>query len=210
MSTRGFVGFKKNNVIRGWYNHGDSYYKCLGLKVLEKYKKHSKEVLEKFFLEYVILTDNDKYYGNHRSVFNLDWEKDKVVLEEQSDFILDGLFCEYAYVFNLDEDIVEVYRGFFKEPKKPNQKAKDKYYVNNVFNITRKNVNEVEDFFNGKVDFEILKTMYELGYIKKEMNLEKTKDLIDDFYVHYIFDEQTYYEPVLLELLDLKNKKKKD
>lgn len=32
-----------------------------------------------------------------------------------NDFINDSLFCEWAYVVNLDEDVLEVYRGFQEE-----------------------------------------------------------------------------------------------
>ena len=34
MSTRGFVGYKMNKKIRGWYNHYDSYPTGLGSLVL--------------------------------------------------------------------------------------------------------------------------------------------------------------------------------
>jgi hypothetical protein len=32
------------------------------------------------------------------------------------DFIRDSLFCEYAYVVNLDDGLFEVYEGFQREP----------------------------------------------------------------------------------------------
>jgi hypothetical protein len=34
------------------------------------------------------------------------------------DFIKDSLFCEWGYVINLDDEVLEVYRGFQTEPHK--------------------------------------------------------------------------------------------
>mgnify|MGYP000253513718 CR=1 FL=1 len=38
------------------------------------------------------------------------------VQEPYLEFANDGLFCEWAYVLDLDREVVEVYRGFQKEP----------------------------------------------------------------------------------------------
>ena len=39
-----------------------------------------------------------------------------LMLIDQIDFAKDSLFCEYAYVIDLDKDILEIYQGFNKEP----------------------------------------------------------------------------------------------
>jgi hypothetical protein len=39
-----------------------------------------------------------------------------LMLIDQIDFAKDSLFCEYAYVIDLDENILEVYQGFNQEP----------------------------------------------------------------------------------------------
>jgi hypothetical protein len=39
-----------------------------------------------------------------------------LMLSDQIDFANDSLYCEYAYVIDLDKDILEVYQGFNKEP----------------------------------------------------------------------------------------------
>lgn len=35
---------------------------------------------------------------------------------ESSDFLTDSLFCEWAYIINLDENVIEFYRGFNQDP----------------------------------------------------------------------------------------------
>lgn len=39
-----------------------------------------------------------------------------LMLIDQIDFAKDSLFCEYAYVIDLDKDILEVYQGFNTDP----------------------------------------------------------------------------------------------
>lgn len=39
-----------------------------------------------------------------------------LILIDQIDFANDSLFCEYAYVIDLDKDILEVYQGFNTDP----------------------------------------------------------------------------------------------
>lgn len=41
------------------------------------------------------------------------------------DFIIDSLFCEYAYIINLDEELFEVYEGFQKSLHTQGRYAKD-------------------------------------------------------------------------------------
>jgi len=148
MSTRGFIGYKKNGIIKGWYNHNDSYYSYVGLKVLEKFNNNSSIILDNFFTKNLKLYDDEKFYENHKKVFSLNWKTDSIKLEVYNDFLDDGLDCEYGYVFNLDEDIVEVYRGGFKIEQYNGQQGYSGYYTHNTFNITRKNIENVKKIFN--------------------------------------------------------------
>ena len=47
---------------------------------------------------------------------------DPVMLCDSIDFAKDSLFCEYAYVIDLNRDVLEVYIGFNKEPLEPNSR----------------------------------------------------------------------------------------
>lgn len=44
-------------------------------------------------------------------------EMDKLYLQNSIEFAGDGLFCEWAYVIDLDAEVFEVYSGFHKGPK---------------------------------------------------------------------------------------------
>lgn len=41
---------------------------------------------------------------------------DAGVMIDSAGFLADSLFCEWAYVINLDDCVLEVYRGFQSEP----------------------------------------------------------------------------------------------
>ena len=44
----------------------------------------------------------------------VEYEGDEILLKNSVDFALDSLFCEYAYVVDLDKNVLEVYEGFQK------------------------------------------------------------------------------------------------
>lgn len=143
MSTRGSIGFRVNNVDRLTYNHFDSYPGGLGEDFVKQCKKlatrsiiglkkkvislksvneevpPTKEEIKKL-LKYVDTTVGEQsptdWYcllrntqGDLGSILNCGY------ISESNDFILDSLFCEYAYILNLDDMVLEFYKGFNRQ-----------------------------------------------------------------------------------------------
>lgn len=147
MSTRGFVGFKTNTEndregnIFGIYNHYDSYYSHLGLEMLMLYEKKSKKEFQDIFNKIEWLT-------NSKEDIRTEWEElfdgEPKRVPNDANFLNDGLFCEYAYVYNLENDRLEVYRGFYKKAQSPElekygYESYDNtfYHTHKVFEVTR-------------------------------------------------------------------------
>lgn len=118
MSTRGFVGFIPNTKIYGWFNHYDSYPRSLGQKVLKKFCSLTQKQLRHFFLQVVRLGNQSDIEGHN--IFLLDWTRrgERANIKNSSEFIKDGLFCEYSYVFDLSgpQKSLMLFKGFGKEP----------------------------------------------------------------------------------------------
>lgn len=121
MSTRGFIGFKTNTVdsrdgnIYGLYVSSDSSYNDLGLEVLNVYETTDKATFIQIF--------NDIQWG---SICNINYAKPVDLFKgcfsgkkliNEADFLSNGLFCEYGYVYNLENDTLEIYRGGFNFPQ---------------------------------------------------------------------------------------------
>jgi hypothetical protein len=54
-------------------------------------------------------------------------QKEEWFHSNQKDFGLDSLFCEWAYVLDLDNNVLEVYEGFNKVPVPSNNRWKGKH-----------------------------------------------------------------------------------
>lgn len=137
MSTRGALGFRLNQTDKITYNHSDSYPSYLGEKVVHWCRSQTdwKEVKKK--VRAMKKTSSKDVNGEKERLCNSlglvggerDWywilrdtqgDLDKILeakyYEDYSRFILDSLFCEYAYIINLDLMELEVYEGFQREP----------------------------------------------------------------------------------------------
>lgn len=106
MSTRGAVGFRKNDKDFVFYNHYDSYPSSLGEKVLSF-------IQETDISELNVITDQ-LFHEQFSSLPNflgrlIDHSDPSSINAEQ--FLLDSLFCEYAYIINLDTQKLEFYQG---------------------------------------------------------------------------------------------------
>jgi hypothetical protein len=112
MGTRGYVGIRNNDgLLTGRFNHWDSYYTALGTDAVELYfDGKGNEILE--------IADNKA--------------------AEDKEFLYDGLFCEFAYIYNKENDTLEVYRGFFKNGQELTDDKREKI----VHSLERGNGNE--------------------------------------------------------------------
>lgn len=149
MSTRGAYGFRCNLTDYVTYNHFDSYPEGLGATVVEFVERVNKtgdwenvrnaisnlravksqdEPTEKEELKYAGYKQDLghpklSYYqllrntqGDLQAMVKLG------IYIDSSDFLIDSLFCEHAYIINLDDMVLEVYEGFNK-----NRIAKGRY-----------------------------------------------------------------------------------
>lgn len=136
MGTRGAYGFRLLGKDYVTYNHFDSYPKELGESlVYEVYgfmlqrSSYLQAIADmKGFVEEIeLLEQDDALYQelrqNQGSINPIIHGTDKRMIDNQS-FLRDSLFCEWAYIVNLDEEVFEVYRGFNKYPANPGRYAR--------------------------------------------------------------------------------------
>lgn len=145
MSTRGAYGFRIKNVDKITYNNSDSYPSGLGASVLSFIKRNTIAQLRSIALNQRMVNEDDdvpeadrkKYaafcnldvgVGSHKSPswyqqlrraqgdFEA-YENGLDVMIDGAGFLRDGLFCEWAYIINLDEEALEIYKGFNKNLK---------------------------------------------------------------------------------------------
>jgi hypothetical protein len=142
MGTRGAIGFIRNGVVKATYNHFDSYPDGVGQKVVEYCRARDRAQLTvdcdaiRMVDEKVAPTDED--IARHGATADMgvgergkvDWYKllrktqgslEKsatagVMIEGGRDFMRNSLFCEWAYLVNLDDGTLDVYRGFNRKP----------------------------------------------------------------------------------------------
>lgn len=139
MGTRGLYGFHKNGIDKLTYNHLGSYPDSLGKKIVEFCKCAGRDGMNSLFDHIELVSEDAKptpkqieYCMAHDlGVDGGDWywtlrpnqgcpenwlpfidSGSKVYMIDNLSFIKDSLFCEYAYIVNLDTDQLEFYCGF--------------------------------------------------------------------------------------------------
>lgn len=108
-------------------------------------------------------SDDDWYCLLHRLQGNINaWnkalEKDKgIPMSDDSSFIKDSLFCEYVYIINLDDNVLEYYEGFQKQPQRGNrygiESDEDGYFpCKLIMNIPLDNIQNKVDYWVEKMN----------------------------------------------------------
>jgi len=115
MGTRGLIGFYKKGVTKAMYNHFDSYPSELGVYIKEYIADANASKMNGDFDRITLVNDSDTIPSERRD-FQGCIEIGQMV--DGIDFIKDSLFCEWAYLINLDRGVLEVYRGFQHKPAK--------------------------------------------------------------------------------------------
>lgn len=138
MATRGLWGFRKQSSLYGIYNHHDSNPYLLGLEVVNLIRTVDKKYLESYF----------HYLQSHNHIQDLKENNDspsydlikcvteQIFFQNDIDFIYESLFCEFAYIMDLDKDILEIYVGFNTDPKEKAPLLKRNLKMNTSTKIT--------------------------------------------------------------------------
>lgn len=168
MGTRGAWGFYKDGVTKATYNHYDSYPDALGETMLKFVWDTSDEKFKEIFDRIVLvegtptpeqLIEVTEWEGiepnmNVGGPGEVDWYKllrnvqgDPYAyknglrfMEDGTTFMQDSLFCEYAYIFNVEEMTLEFYIGWQKDAQK------NRYYDEELEGEDYKNVKLVYEY----------------------------------------------------------------
>ncbi len=151
MATGGAWGFIKNGTEKITYNHSDSYPSGLGATILKFVAETPIEKMTEV-ADRIILVSNEKRPTPEQIEACRKW-LDKGVSERKPEdwycllrgsqgdpkayledglrymidsesFLQDSLFCEWAYIINLDTKMLEVYKGYNKNPDAPGRYAR--------------------------------------------------------------------------------------
>lgn len=109
MSTKGAVGIRMNNIDKVGYNHFDSYPTGLGNDILIWLSNMNLKMLKDVFNKIEFTDDWEKETWN--------WNKHclNLFFKDYQKFLYNSLFCEFAYIVNLDTNMLEFYKGFNKD-----------------------------------------------------------------------------------------------
>ena len=180
MGTRGAIGLFKGGKGKITYNHFDSYPEGTGKDILKEIRGFSVEQIKKAFDNIRLVCDSEakptkeeikeyQEYSNTQvggskeiTYYQLVRElqgtlkpyiegKVKIMIDNEN-FLKDSLFCEYAYIVNLDKEVFEVWVGFQKEPQE-NRYKHTKAEIQKEINWWKKErkIDFKMDYFNCKL-----------------------------------------------------------
>lgn len=122
MSTRGVVGFRKDRKDKIVYNGSDSYPSYCGANVIRIIQEHSNEEFSRLFdrimtVGYDTTLDDSILTPDFEGIIDHIDDDYTCIIIDYHDFLQDSLFCEWGYIINLDENCLEIWRGFQTKPQ---------------------------------------------------------------------------------------------
>jgi hypothetical protein len=149
MGTRGVYGYRIDGEDKVTYNHYDSYPDVLGARILSYASRMGFQRMREVAQRVVLVDGNEtvekemieryKFYADlnvadcrydswycllRNTQSNLyPYHRNLEHMIDSHEFLADSLFCEWAYIINLDVKSVEVYRGFNKNPEEAGRYA---------------------------------------------------------------------------------------
>lgn len=154
MGTRGAYGLRIKGQDKVTYNHFDSYPDWLGKNVIEFIRSTSIEEMKRVAQGLILVDEhstptpeqieeckrwaNLKVSSQSTSDFycllreaqgNPDaWKNELRYMIDSHEFMADSLFCEWAYCINLDDETLEVYKGYNTNPNAPGRYTSKGHY----------------------------------------------------------------------------------
>lgn len=189
MSTRGAIGFRSNGVDKVTYNHSDSYPTCLGESIMSELNKAKKtcEAMGVMF-EKLPMIKNRNEDKNAGKMTLLPYLTESFAMYDCCSFLKDSLFCEWAYIVNLDDKVLEIYKGYNKQQGALGRYAsfkRDGYYgvaliaiihLDDLYGANAGQIEYVCDYLESKE--------VEAGYIKKDLQaMTARSEKIESFLV---------------------------
>lgn len=143
MGTRGCYGFYKNGITKATYNHFDSYPSVLGESILDFAGNTSLKNMNNIFDKIELVREDSiptiEQIENCQDFTDLSVSSQNIInfycllrkaqgdlnayktnlkyMIDSKEFLGNSLFCEYAYIINLDKNVLEFYKGFNKVPQ---------------------------------------------------------------------------------------------
>lgn len=148
MGTRGAIGFYKDGNEKVCYNHFDSYPTGLGEDLISWLNGKSVTELNDICDE--IKLSDDYVKGGGFSVEN-GFSK---LFEDYRTFLANSVFCQYAYIINLDDKVVEFYSGINHNPEAKGRYAHLKcegWGMSTVYGVKLRKKIPLSKFLKGKV-----------------------------------------------------------
>ena len=116
MGTRGAWGFRMGGEDKVTFVSMDSYPEGWPEDLVEVFKHTNLEVLPARVAAWKGVSMDD-FAGMDKTPAKSNFEEmlNLGLFSDNRDFLKDSLFCEWAYIFNLDAGVFEVYTGFNRQ-----------------------------------------------------------------------------------------------